>query len=211
MGASHLGPQRPVCSLLLRRCLWRVLIVSALFSAVVIATKNINILVLYLISDLVSAAIMPAILLGLSSRLYFLRGFEIIVGGFGGFFTIFLFGLVYYDGDAATAGGLLILEKGLYAEDWSAFGAFTAAYVFSSSPLSLFRPLIGRFHSPIGSILWTFGAFLLRWAATEIYCRYKGEPCNVWTRKEIDLHRVAGNALIDEPQTETSSDDDKSP
>jgi len=44
-----------------------------------------------------------------------------------GFFTVFLFGLVYYDGDASKAGGVLILQAGIYASDWSTFGAFVAA------------------------------------------------------------------------------------
>lgn len=39
---------------------------------------------LYLISDLVSAAVLPPILLGLVPALYFLNGFDIIVGGLGG-------------------------------------------------------------------------------------------------------------------------------
>jgi hypothetical protein len=29
---------------------------------------------------------------------------------------------VYYDGDVTLAGNLLLLEGGLYANDWSAFG-----------------------------------------------------------------------------------------
>jgi hypothetical protein len=112
--------------------------------AVVVATKGLNIIVLFLIADLVSAALLPPLLLGIVPRLYFLNGFDVIVGGLGGlsyppaihspcspfftgFLTVFLFGLVYYDGDASRAGGLLILTDGLYANDWSAFGAFVAA------------------------------------------------------------------------------------
>ena len=52
--------------------------------AVVVATKNLNILVLFLIADLVSAALLPPILLGLVPVLHFLNGFDIIVGGLGG-------------------------------------------------------------------------------------------------------------------------------
>lgn len=84
-------------------------------------------MMLYLIADLISACLMPSILLGLIPSFYFLRGFEIVVGGCGGFLTVFFFGLVYYNGDAQHAGGLLILTDGLYANDWSAFGAFVAA------------------------------------------------------------------------------------
>jgi hypothetical protein len=55
-----------------------------------------------------------------------------VVGGLGGIFTIFLFGLVYYDGDATQASKLLLLENGLYANDWSAFGKFIHLHTHSA-------------------------------------------------------------------------------
>jgi hypothetical protein len=81
---------------------------------------------LYLISDLLSAAVIPPILLGLVPRFNFLHGFDIIFGGLGGIFTVFLFGTVYY-GNAADGAGVLILKAGIYSSDWSTFGAFVAA------------------------------------------------------------------------------------
>ena len=69
-----------------------------------------------------SAAVVPCLVLGLSDKLYWYRGFDFVVGGLGGFFSIFLFGLVFYAGDATKAGKLLLLESGLYGNDWSAFG-----------------------------------------------------------------------------------------
>jgi hypothetical protein len=66
--------------------------------------------------------VVPCLVIGLSDKFYFYRGFDFVVGGLGGIFTIFLFGLVYYDGDVTLAGNLLLLEGGLYANDWSAFG-----------------------------------------------------------------------------------------
>jgi hypothetical protein len=90
--------------------------------------------VLYLISDLVSAAIVPPILLGLIPALDFLSGFDVIVGGLGGLLTVFIFGTIYY-GDAKQGAGVLILQAGIYGTDWSTFGAFVAACV-PPSPLS---------------------------------------------------------------------------
>lgn len=122
---------------------------------VVVALRSPNVLQIYLISDLVSAAMVPVLVLGLWDRMYWWRGFEVVVGSLGGIFTIFLFGLVYYHGDALLAGKLLILEQGLYADDWSAFGAFVAA--------------------PVGGLLWGFGALLLRLSTTWIYCKITGK------------------------------------
>ncbi|KAL0959966.1 hypothetical protein HGRIS_011629 [Hohenbuehelia grisea] len=153
---------------------WVRLILVVNVPAVVVATKGLNILVLFLIADLVSAALLPPILLGLVPWLYFLNGFDVVVGGLGGFFTVFLFGLVYYDGDAAAAGGILILQKGLYADDWSAFGAFVAA--------------------PVGSLLWTAAAFGLRLAYATVRTRLSGAPFTIFERREIDKARFAESA-----------------
>jgi hypothetical protein len=97
-------------------------VVVLIFPVVVVALRSPNILQIFLISDLVSAAVVPCLVIGLSEKFYWYRGFDFVVGGLGGIFTVFLFGLVYYDGDAVLASKLLILEGGLYANDWSAFG-----------------------------------------------------------------------------------------
>lgn len=120
----------------------RAIVVVAIVPTVVVALKSPSVLQIYLISDLISASIIPCLVIGLSSRAYFWRGFEVVVGGFGGILTVFFFGLVYYDGDASKAGNLLILSEGLYASDWSAFGAFVAA--------------------PVGGLLFAFAAFCSR-------------------------------------------------
>jgi Na+/proline symporter len=102
----------------------RACVVALIFPVVVVALRSPDILQIFLISDLVSAAVVPCLVIGLSDKFYFYRGFDFVVGGLGGIFTIFLFGLVYYDGDVTLAGNLLLLEGGLYANDWSAFGQF---------------------------------------------------------------------------------------
>jgi hypothetical protein len=144
--------------------LWiiRLLVVLIIFPVVVVALKSPNILQIYLISDIVSAAIVPVLVLGLWDRLYFWRGFEVVVGGLGGIFSVFLFGLVYYDGDAKMAGNLILLEGGLYADDWSAFGAFVAA--------------------PVGGFLWALGAFGLRVAILYAMSRIHGTRFDAFDR-----------------------------
>jgi len=123
--------------------LWavRVLVVLIIIPVVVLALKTPSILSIYLISDLVSASLIPPLLIGLHPKAHAYRGFEVIVGGLGGIFSVFIFGCIYY-GNARDGGALLILQNGLYADDWSAFGAFVAA--------------------PVGGLLFAGGAFLIR-------------------------------------------------
>lgn len=132
----------------------RAAVVLIIFPVVVVALKSPSVLQIFLISDLVSASSIPVLVIGLSERCYWWRGFEVVVGGLGGILTVFLFGLVYYDGDAKLAGNLILLEGGLYADDWSVFGAFVAA--------------------PVGGLLWGFAAFALRLAVQYVQARRRG-------------------------------------
>ena len=91
-----------------------------------VALKSPSILQIYLISDLVSAALVPVLVIGLWDGAYWWRGFEVIVGCLGGILTIFIFGTIYYK-DAEKGAKLILLENGLYADDWGAFGKFTSA------------------------------------------------------------------------------------
>jgi len=122
----------------------RAAVVLIIFPVVVVAIKSPSVLQIYLISDLISASSIPVLVIGLSDRCYAWRGFEVVVGGLGGILSVFFFGLVYYNGDTRLAGNLLLLEQGLYGNDWSAFGAFVAA--------------------PVGGLLWAFAAFGFRLA-----------------------------------------------
>ncbi|EXJ66603.1 uncharacterized protein A1O5_10274 [Cladophialophora psammophila CBS 110553] len=136
--------------------LWvlRATVVVIIVPVVVVALKSPSVLQIYLISDLISASSIPVLVIGLSDRCYAWRGFEVVVGGLGGIFTVFLFGLVFYKGDASAAGALMLLEQGLYADDWSAFGAFVAA--------------------PVGGLLWALGAFGLRLAVQWCIAKIQG-------------------------------------
>ena len=61
-----------------------ILVVNAAVIAPVATNKVNDVLILYLIADLVSAAVMPSMLLGFTDKLYFLNGFDVVVGGLGG-------------------------------------------------------------------------------------------------------------------------------
>lgn len=116
----------------------RAAVVLVIFPVVVVALKSPSVLQIYLISDLVSASSIPVLVVGLSDRCYWWRGFEVVVGGLGGLLTVFIFGTVYY-GNAQDGANLLLLENGLYAEDWSVFGIYTPSTSFSNFTL-LVRP-----------------------------------------------------------------------
>jgi hypothetical protein len=128
-------------------------VVLVIIPVVVVALKVPSILQIYLISDLLSASTIPVLVLGLSDRLYWWRGFEVIVGGLGGIITVFIFGTIYF-GDAQSGASLILLENGLYSNDWSAFGAFVAA--------------------PFGGLIWGFGALALRLAFQNVLAQVKG-------------------------------------
>ncbi|KAL2674410.1 urea transporter [Phyllosticta citricarpa] len=144
-----------------RLSLWwiRAAVVLIMAPTVVVALKSPSVLRVYLISDLVSAALIPVLLIGLLDAAYAWRGFEVVVGGLGGIFTVWLFGTVYY-GNARDGANLILLEEGLYADDWSAFGAFVAA--------------------PVGGLVWAAAAFVARVACQMVYARARGVRCDVF-------------------------------
>lgn len=131
----------------------RAAVVGIIFPVVVLALKAPSILQIYLISDLVSASTIPVLVLGLSDRFYWWRGFEVVVGGLGGILTVFIFGTIYF-GSALEGAQLILLEQGLYGNDWSAFGAFVAA--------------------PFGGLLWGCGALGVRLTWQWTHAKVKG-------------------------------------
>lgn len=143
--------------------LWyiRAAVVLIIFPVVVVALKSPDILQVYLISDLVSASSIPVLVIGLSDACHWWRGFEVVIGGLGGLLTVFIFGTIYY-GNAHEGAYLLLLENGLYANDWAAFGAFVAA--------------------PVGGLLWAAGAFALRIAFQWIQAKRKGHRFDAFDR-----------------------------
>lgn len=136
----------------------RAMVVIIMAPIIVLAVKVAdNILQIYLIADLVSAAIIPALFLGLSDRyFYFLRGFDIMCGGLGALVGVFIFGTVYY-GTAKEGGKLLLVWNGIYtSEDWGAFGAFVIA--------------------PFGGILICLAAAAARILLAYFIAKFRGTP-----------------------------------
>lgn len=146
-------------------------VVALIFPVVVIALKAPSILQIYLISDLVSASTIPVLVIGLSDKFYFWRGFEVVVGGLGGLLTVFIFGTIYF-GSALEGAKLMLLENGLYGNDWSAFGAFVAA--------------------PVGGLLWGVGALIVRLTYQYINARVKGIRFDALDRPAYLEQRVEG-------------------
>ncbi|KAH7057330.1 hypothetical protein B0J12DRAFT_654201 [Macrophomina phaseolina] len=148
--------------------LWwiRALVVVAIVPVVVVALRSPSVLQVYLISDLVSASLVPVLVIGLSDRCWWWSGAEVVVGGLGGIFSVFLFGTVYY-GNARDGANLILLENGLYGDDWSAFGAFVAA--------------------PVGGLLWAGACWCLRVGGTWIVARVKGERFAALDRPETSV------------------------
>lgn len=159
----------------------RAAVVALIFPVVVLALKAPSVLQIYLISDLVSASTIPVLIIGLSDRFYWWRGFEVVVGGLGGILTVFIFGTIYY-GNAEDGGKLILLENGLYANDWSAFGAFVAA--------------------PVGGLLWGLGAFVLRVAVQWVYAKVKGEKFTALDKPDYltRTRSAQGNEYADEDE-----------
>ncbi|XP_044721870.1 urea transport protein [Hirsutella rhossiliensis] len=152
----------------------RGMVVIVIIPAVVLALKASSILQIFLVSDLLSAATIPVLCLGLSDRLYWWRGFEVVVGGLGGILAVFIFGTVYF-GDAHEGGKLLLLQSGLYSNDWSVFGAFVAA--------------------PVGGVVSGFIALALRLAFQLLKARVRGERFDALDRP-IDAHVPVADADV---------------
>ncbi|KAL8969457.1 MAG: hypothetical protein Q9197_004335 [Variospora fuerteventurae] len=143
--------------------LWwiRLAVVLIIFPVAVVALKSPSVLQIYLISDLLSASSIPVLVIGLNSKCYWWRGFEVVAGGLGGLLTVFIYGTIYY-GNAQGGARLMLLEQSLYVDDWSAFGAFVAA--------------------PVGGILWGFGAFALRVGLQWAVARARGQRFDAFDR-----------------------------
>ena len=103
--------------------LWmvRLAVLLVTIPVIVVALKSPSVINIYLISDLLSASSIPVLVIGLNDRFFWWRGFEVVIGGLGGLLTVFVFGAIYY-GNAQDGANLLLLENGLYADDWSVFG-----------------------------------------------------------------------------------------
>lgn len=110
--------------------LWfiRLAVVLVIFPVAVVALKSPSVLQIYLISDLVSASSIPVLVIGLSDKCFWWRGFEVVLGGLGGLLTVFVFGTIYY-GNGKDGANLMLLTESLYVDNWSAFGKPVIWYI----------------------------------------------------------------------------------
>lgn len=152
--------------------------------AIAIALGAPSVLQIYLISDLVSACVVPVLCIGLMDSFYFWRGFEVIAGGIGGIISSFVFGVIFYNGDVHRAGKLLLVSEGLYANDWSVFGLFVAA--------------------PVGSIIWAFAALGLRLSFQYIQAKRSGRRFEALDRPEGPGFGYYGDSGDNAPPTPDS-------
>ncbi|KAG7664288.1 uncharacterized protein J8A68_002203 [[Candida] subhashii] len=168
----------------------RCLVILVMVPIVVLAVKVAdNILQIYLIADLVSAAIIPAIFLGLSDRLFwYINGFDVMTGGLGALLGVFIFGTVYY-GSAKEGGKLLLIWNGIYsAEDWGAFGAFVIA--------------------PFGGLAITFASAGLRISVLYLISKATGKPFTALERPvtpEIQESESIYGSLDEEEDKKTTA------
>ncbi|KGU22987.1 hypothetical protein MG7_04280 [Candida albicans P34048] len=135
----------------------RIMLILIMVPIVVLAVKVAdNILQIYLIADLVSAAIIPSVFLGLADTwFWYLRGFDVMAGGLGALLGVFIFGTVYYH-SAREGGKLLLIWNGLYdSSDWGPFGAFVIA--------------------PVGGVIITLASAALRIAVLYAYSKVTGK------------------------------------
>ena len=158
----------------------RGLVALIMVPVVVVGLIAEDVLSIFLIVDLLSSAVVPVLMLGLWSRLFFLSAWEIVGGGLGGIFAVWIFGTVYYD-SPREGGRLLLVSNGLYGQDsqgvygndWSAFGAFVVA--------------------PFGGMLAGFLILALRTAVVYLRCRSKG--------LEFDMYKKPPAAELQDEDT----------
>lgn len=143
--------------------LWvRGIVVLIMFPVVVVGLIADDVLMIYMIVDLLSSSVVPVLIVGLFPQLnYYWTAWEVIGGGLGGLLATFIFGTIYY-GSAKEGGKLLLIWNGLYVDDWSTFGAFVTApvggFVASGIIMAIRLGSIklynrgGRFHQMCNSI-----------------------------------------------------------
>ncbi|SCU87432.1 LAFA_0E06678g1_1 [Lachancea sp. 'fantastica'] len=104
----------------------RAMVAVIMVPIVVVGLVAQDILSIYLIVDLLSSAVVPVLMLGLFKFCDFMTAWEVMGGGLGGVFSVWIFGSVYYH-SVKEGGKLLLISNGLYNNDWGAFGAFVVA------------------------------------------------------------------------------------
>ncbi|KAH3683425.1 hypothetical protein WICPIJ_005582, partial [Wickerhamomyces pijperi] len=157
----------------------RLIVVLIMVPIVVVALKaGDDVLQIYFIADLLSAAVIPVVMLGLSSYFYFLTAWEVICAGLGGLLSVFIFGTIYY-GNARDGGKLLLIWNGIYGGDWGCFAAFVVA--------------------PGGAFLFAGITLAIRLSVLKIHSIYTGTPFTA-----LDYNPELVNLDYVEPETNSS-------
>ncbi|KAJ9641552.1 hypothetical protein H2199_005522 [Coniosporium tulheliwenetii] len=174
----------------------RLSVVLIIVPVVVVALKSPDILTIYLISDLVSASLVPVLVIGLSDRCYWWRGFEVVVGALGGFLLCFYLGPCIMGmrggGEVDFAGG------GLYAEDWGAFGMLPSPFASVIEAREFDVAHMGAFvAAPVGALLWALAALILRIAFLFLKAKVQGRRFDAFDRPTpADPGRFAGTDAL---------------
>lgn len=110
--------------------LWvRGIVLLIMFPVVVVGLIAEDVLMIYMIVDLLSSSVIPVLMVGFFPNMNkYWTTWEVIGGGLGGLLATFIFGTIYYH-SAKEGGRLLLIWNGLYVDDWSTFGAFVTAPV----------------------------------------------------------------------------------
>lgn len=164
----------------------RGLVVLVMIPTIVLAVKVANnVLQIYLIADMVSAAVIPSIFLGLSdSWFWYIQGVDVMVGGLGSLLGVFVFGTVYYN-SPKEGGRLLLVWNGFYnPEDWGPFGAFVI--------------------TPFGGLLLTFICAGMRIGLLYLYSKLSGTAFTALDKREYVVTDVANSGENDSTVSELS-------
>lgn len=148
----------------------RLVVVLIMVPVVVLSLHAEDILNIYLMLDILSSSVVPVLMLGLSSKFDFFTAWEVIGGGLGGLFAVWMFGTIYYCSPIKGI-RLLLMWNGLYPNDYSVFGAFVLA--------------------PLGGLASGFMIFFIRSALLYIQDRMKNLKFKIYTKKFIYEYEVA--------------------
>ncbi|GBB83698.1 hypothetical protein RclHR1_01040003 [Rhizophagus clarus] len=145
---------------------------------------ELDVLRVFLIGDLLAASTMPPILLGIIDSLYYLNWLDVLLGGIGGLFGVFIFGSIFYH-NAKDGIELIGLPLGLYIDDYSVLGAFIVA--------------------PFSSIFFTFLSFVVRLSIMWVFAKIRGKEFVFPKKPEVvDTMKYAGDAFKDGATTKSS-------
>ncbi|WFD35366.1 hypothetical protein MCUN1_002220 [Malassezia cuniculi] len=142
----------------------RLILVLINVPCVALSSYNIDILQVFVVADLIGLAVIPCVFLGLPKFMYAYSGLDVVVGGCGGFLTLWVYGTIFYH-DPVVGARIFSLPEGLYVNDYSVLGAFFAA--------------------PLGCIGFALGSCGVRIACLWLYARFTNTEFTALDRPEV--------------------------